>query len=183
MIKKIIFLLFLSSAFVFSSCSFGSGRRLVSSEDKKADARIEQILEAIKAKDEGAIKALFSKQALVEIDDFDYGVDYLFDFFQGDVESWKRDKWSSDESIEKGKKSVMLRYWYTVSTNKEKYMFFVIDFTEDTINSNNAGLYTLRVIKAEDRDTQFTYWQDMNIAGIYKPKDNEKTGTTPAINP
>ena len=81
------------------------------------------------------------------------------------------DKWSSGESIEHGKKSVMLRAWYTVETDKDKYMFFIIDYTEDTINTDNAGLYTLRVIKAEDKDTQFTYWQDMKIAGIYKPKE------------
>jgi hypothetical protein len=144
---------------------------LVSSEDKKADARIEQILAAIKDKDREAMKALFSKQALDENNDFDNGIDYLFSFLQGDVKSWKRDKWSSDESVRNGKKSVMLRSWYTVSTDKNKYMFFVIDFTEDTINPNNAGVYTLRVIKAEDKETQFGYWQDMKIAGIYKPKE------------
>lgn len=143
----------------------------VSSEDKKADVRIEQILSAIKDKDKKAIKAFFSKQALDENKDFDNGIDYLLSFFQGNVKSWKRDKWSSDESIRNGKKSVMLRSWYTVSTDKNKYSFFVIDFTEDTINPNNAGLYTVRVIKAEDKETQFGYWQDMKVAGIYKPKE------------
>ncbi|HEX9059711.1 MAG TPA: DUF5104 domain-containing protein [Clostridia bacterium] len=171
MVKKVVFLIFIVSTFLFTSCSFGGGRTLVSSEDKKADARIEQILSAIKDKDRETIKALFSKQALDESKDFDSGIDYLLSFFQGDVKSWKRDKWSSGESIEHGKKSVMLRSWYTVETDKDKYMFFIIDYTEDTINPNNAGLYTLRVIKAEDKDTQFTYWQDMKLAGIYKPKE------------
>lgn len=171
MIKKILFLFFLASTFILTSCSFG-GVRMIVSEEKKADARMEQILVAIKAKDREAIKSLFSKQVFEENKDFEKGIDYLFGFFQGDVKSWERDKWSSDESIENGNKSVMLRSWYTVSTNKNKYMFFVIDFTEDTINPNNAGLYTLRLIKAEDKKTQFTYWQDMKIAGIYKPKDN-----------
>jgi outer membrane scaffolding protein for murein synthesis (MipA/OmpV family) len=65
----------------------------------------------------------------------------------------------------------MLVSWYTVVTDKEKYMFFVIDYTKDTINLDNTGLYTLRVIKAVDKETQFTYWQDMGISGIYKPKE------------
>lgn len=168
MIKKLYILLF-ASAFILTSCSNGGGRILIISEEKKADARIEQILDAIKNEDREGLKSLFSKQALDEAKDFDSEIDYLFDFVQGDVDSWERDKWSSDESIDKGKNSEMIRSWYTVNTHKEKYMFFIIDFTEDTINPNNAGLYTLRVIKAEDRDTQFTYWQDMQIAGIYRP--------------
>lgn len=45
-----------------------------------------------------------------------------------------------------GKKSAMLRYWYTVETDMDKYMFFIIDYNEDTINPNKAGLYTLRII-------------------------------------
>ena len=65
----------------------------------------------------------------------------------------------------------MLISWYTVTTDKEKYKFFVIDYTKDTINPDNAGLYTLRVIKAEDEYTQFAPWQDMQIAGIYKPEE------------
>ncbi len=156
-----------------TSCSFGGGRVLINSEDKKADLRIEQILSVIKDKDKEAMKTLFSKKAKDEIKDFESEINYLLSFFQGDVKSWKRDKWSSGESIEYGKKSVMLRSWYTVDTDKGKYMFFIIDYTEDTINPDNAGLYTLRVIKAEDRDTQFTYWQDMKIAGIYTQKSNE----------
>lgn len=171
MVKKVVLLIFILSTFILTSCSFRSGRMLVSNEDNKADARIEEILSAIKDRDRETIKALFSNQALGESKDFDSGIDYLLSFFQGDVKSWKRDKWSSGESIEHGKKSVMLRSWYTVETDKDKYVFFIIDYTEDSINPNNAGLYTLRVIKAEDKDTQFTYWQDMNIAGIYKPKE------------
>jgi hypothetical protein len=156
---------------MLAACSLGGGRMLVSNEDKKADARMEQVLSAIKDKDKEAMKALFSKQALDENKDFDNGINYLYSFFQGDVKSWERDAWSSGESTRNGKKSIMLRYWYTVETDNGKYMFFIIDYTEDTINPDNAGLYTLRVIKAEDKDTQFTSWQDMKIAGIYKPKE------------
>ena len=60
--------------------------------------------------------------------------------------------------------------WYTVSTDKENYKF-VIDFTENTINPDNASLYTLSVIKAEDEATQSASWQKMQIAGIYKAEE------------
>ena len=170
MSKKFIMLLFLISILLLSSCSLGGGRMMISDDsDKKADARMEQLLETIKNKDKDAFKTMFSKQALNEANDFNGGIEYLFGFFQGNVDSWKRDRFTSETSSEHGKKSVMLVSWYTVVTAKDKYMFFLIDYTKDTINPDNAGLYTLRVIKAEDKETQFTFWQDMKLAGIYKP--------------
>ncbi len=113
---------------------------------------------------------MFSKQALKEADDFDGSLDYLFVIFQGNVDSWKQDRFTSETSIESGKKSIMHISWYTVSTDKENYKF-VIDFTENTINPDNASLYTLSVIKAEDEATQSASWQKMQIAGIYKAEE------------
>ena len=65
----------------------------------------------------------------------------------------------------------MISSWYTVSTNQEDYLFFVLDYAKDTINPDNEGLYTLRVIKSEDEEKEFTYWQDMMLPGIYKPEE------------
>lgn len=170
--RIILILLAFLTVFLLSSCSLGGNKMLISDDsDKKADARMEQILDTLKNKDKDSLKAIFSKKALSEADDFEGQIEYLFDFFQGSVKSLERTGFSSGGSIEDGKKSTMLRSWYTVTTNKNKYRFFVIDYSVDTINLDNAGLYTLRVIKAADEATQFTYWQDMELAGIYKPKE------------
>jgi hypothetical protein len=170
--RKILILLAFVTVLLLCSCSLGGNKMLISDDsDKKADARMEQILDTMKNKDKDALKAMFSKKALSEADDFEVQIEYLFGFFQGSLKSWERTGFSSDGSIEHGKKSTMLRSWYTVTTNKDKYRFFVIDYSVDTINPDNAGLYTLRVIKAADEATQFTYWEDMEIAGIYKPKE------------
>lgn len=168
--KKFIIPLFMSIIILLSSCTSRGGRVLDTSEDKQADFCMEQILDALKNQDKDALKKLFSEQAVSEAKDFDGNIDYLFEFFQGEVKSSKQDKWSSDEEIDYGKESDMLRAWYTVTTDKNQYIFFIIDYTTDTINPDNAGLYTLRVIKAEDKETQLTYWQDMQIAGIYEPE-------------
>lgn len=50
-------------------------------------------------------------------------------------------------------------------------MFFVVEYSTDTFSPDNVGLYTLRVIKAADEETQVTTWKDMEMAGIYKPKE------------
>jgi thioredoxin-related protein len=172
MSKKLIIVLLLICIMLLSSCSSGGGRRVIFDDsDIKADDRMEQLLETIKNKDKDAFKAMFSKQALKEANDFDGGMEYLFGFFKGNVDSWKQERFTSETSSEYGKKSVKLISWYKVATDKGKYKFFIIDYTKDTINPDNAGLYTLRVIKAKDEDTQFTYMEDMEIAGIYKPKE------------
>lgn len=41
----------------------------------------------------------------------------------------------------------------------------------------NEGLYTLRVIKKADEDTLFTNYTQMEMAGIYKPENNENKST------
>jgi hypothetical protein len=156
---------------VLNSCFLKAGRGVILYDgDSRADIRIEQVLNTIKSEDRKALKAMFSKQALDEAYDFDAKVEYLFRFFRGDIKSWKRDRFGSSTSAEKGKKFEMLLTWYTVITDTDEYMLFIIDYAKDTINSNNAGLYTLRIIKAEDEATQFTSWQAMKIAGIYVPE-------------
>ena len=139
------------------------------SEEKKADARIEQIITAIQDKDKEALESLFSDKSLAESIDFVGGVEYLFDFFNGTVESWERIALSFGESIDHGERIQKLRSWYTVNTDKEKYAFLLIEFTLDTKNPDNTGLYTLRVIKDEDKDMLFPSWQKIEVAGIYKP--------------
>ena len=172
MSKSYIIPVLLISILLLSSCSMGGGRMIIyDNSDKKADARMEQLLETNEKGDRDAFKAMFSKHALNEADDFNGGVEYLFGLFEGSVDSWKRDDFTYEGSKSHGKESIMLVSWYTVVTDKDKYMFFIIDYTKDTIDPDNAGLYALRVIKAKDKEEQFTYYEDMQIAGIYKPKE------------
>lgn len=156
---------------ILNSCSLGGGRLVISDDsDKIADARLEQIINDLLNSDKDSLKALFSKKALNEANNFENNMEYLLVFFRGKVIEWKRNAFSAPEKIENGKESLELQSVYTVTTDKDKYMFFIIEYNKDTFNPDNIGLYTLRVIKAKDEDTQFTYWQDMKIPGIYKPK-------------
>ena len=96
--NSIIFLL-LASILLLSSCSKVGGGMISDDSDKKADKRMKQILETLKDEDQEALKAMFSKQALEEADDFDDNLDYLFKFLQGNVDSWARDRFDSEGSI------------------------------------------------------------------------------------
>lgn len=173
--KKIVVLFFLVNILLLSSCSLGGSRTEMlnkDNDDKKADVRLEQLIEAIKNKDREALKSMFSKQALDEAEDFDVSMGYLFDFFQGEVKFKERKSGLIvDESNNYGHKTKEVKSFYSIDTDKQKYLFFLLEYTVDTDNPDNVGLYTLRVIKAEDKKTRFGYWQDMKIAGIYKPEE------------
>ncbi|MDQ7096304.1 DUF5104 domain-containing protein [Desulfosporosinus sp. PR] len=171
--KKIIFLVLLLNIFLLTSCSPGGSRTGMlnkESDDKKADARLEQVIVAIQNQDKNALTAMFSKQALAEAKDFDGSMNYLFELFQGKVQSKKNDGLIVDESDNYGHSKKEVKSFYIVETDKQKYLFFLLEYTTNTDQSDNVGLYSLRVIKAEDENTQYSSWQKMKIAGIYKPK-------------
>ena len=136
------------------------------SNKPKADKRFEQMLEVLENDDKDALKTMFSKKAVNRAYDFDGGIDYVFDFFQGDVESWE----SSGLGFESTADYSIFRSKYTVITNNGTYLFFTLDYSENILNLNKDSLYTLCVIKETDNNKQFEEdWEDMKIAGIYRP--------------
>jgi hypothetical protein len=165
MYKIIVISIIITSMLFLCSCSLGRSRTEMLNKDdsdKKSDARLEQVTEAIKNKDKDTLKSMFSKQALDKAADFDGSMDHLFEFFQGKVTSWERNGGPSVyETTDHGHKTKKFNSMYYVNTDKQKYIFYLIEWTVDTDHPDNVGLYTLRVIKAEDRDTQFLKYQDM----------------------
>jgi septation ring formation regulator EzrA len=111
----------------FSACSLGGSRIKMlngNRDDAKVNARLEQVIEAIKNKDKDAIKSLFSKKALSEANDFDGSVNDLFDLFQGEVDTWKKTSGPTvHESNNHGSKKKKVSSYYYVNTDKQKYFF------------------------------------------------------------
>jgi hypothetical protein len=164
-----------------SSCSLGGSRVEMlngASDEKKAAAKLEQVIEAIKNKDKASLRALFSKKALSEAVDFDDNIDGLFDFIQGEVDSWEKSSGPSvsEESNYGHVKKVVSSYYY-VNTDKQKYFFLLDDYPVYTDHPDSVGLYLLLVVKAEDRekiykgDQKILYDGDKKLsrAGIYLP--------------
>ncbi|MCL2164869.1 MAG: DUF5104 domain-containing protein, partial [Oscillospiraceae bacterium] len=134
-------------------------------EESKADARIEQIISALKDRDSEALKSLFSKKALDEANNFDNEVENLLEFLQGDIVSWERDGWASDQSSDHGKTTLMIRPGFFVVTDLEEYSFFLIDYNIDTIDPDNEGLYMIEVTKSSYSGS-YEPWQDRMRAGV-----------------
>ena len=79
------------SSILFVACFFGGphmSERLFDNDSQISNKDFEQILSVIKSRDEDALGKLFSKEAIENSIDFDESVLQLFDFFQGEVESY-----------------------------------------------------------------------------------------------
>ncbi|WP_113672317.1 DUF5104 domain-containing protein [Vallitalea guaymasensis] len=175
--KKIYLLFIMTISIVLTtSCSIGGNRteKLNCSNDNEiANSTLEQILDAIVDEDEESIKDIFSKQALEEDVNFETELKYIFGFFSGEITSWEKFTGPIvSEENNYGVKVKDIKSFYEVETDEENYLVFILEYTEDTDHPENVGVYALRIIKAEDIETQFGSWQEMAIVGIYMPKDD-----------
>lgn len=155
-----------------SSCRF-IVERFSRDDGKIADTRFQKIIEAIDKKDKVELKKMFSSQALKEANDIDNGIEYIMEFYKGNLESKERALQVNDSSNYVVDTSE-LKGFYTVTTDFDKYIVFFIDRTADDTNSDNIGLYMLQVIKFADRDKEFDWGCKTRCAGIYRPTSAKK---------
>lgn len=141
------------------------------SDRENSDQHFEQVLSAIQNEDINYLESLFSKKALSEVDDFDSGVQRLFDFFDGDVISYEFRAEGISDNKDDGIRTTKKRWWYTVSTSTGEYLFFFLEHPRDEANPDNVGLYMLQVIKAEDKATLFDGGQTILNPGVYVPDE------------
>lgn len=170
MSKKILCLISMMCVLFLSSCIIGGSRTDMldnMNDEETADARLEQVLEAINNEDKDALKSMFSQTALEEAEDFDGSMEYLFSFFQGEVISWESHGLSGSERFHDGERTKRLHVYYNVNTDQKEYIMYFVQWTVDTEHPENVGIYALRVVKAEDDERLFCYYQDME-AGIFE---------------
>lgn len=180
--RKLIFgLTFVFAILIFSSCSLkretkntpnggllgGLRTDMLNKEDegKIATVRLEQIIEAINKQDKNTINDMFSEQAKNEAKDLDEKIDYLFTLIDGEIESWDKIGGTVDESIDDDQITTKSRYRFNVYTDKQQYLFSIMEYTKSTKNSKLIGLYSLKVVNISDEEPLFSE------AGIYKPEE------------
>jgi len=139
----------------------------------KAEARLTKVIKAIEEKDKTALIAMFSEQALSEAADIKARIDYLFEFVNGDIESWDDRAGSVDTSMRSRNRWETSRYWFTVKTSKDEYIFLLNECTADTVNSENVGLYMIMVIKQADKDKYFSIGYNEPNAGIFWTEEHD----------
>ena len=153
--KRILLLtMLLFCMLILTSCTKGNTDMFFLDEDNNlADKRMEQLYEALEQSNEKEIKKIFSKNAISKAENIDNSIENLFLFIKGKVISWNRDEspivFDSVKDIGETKQIVT---WYSLQTDEQQYLFLLVDYPIDTISPNNAGVYSLGVLKLEDED-------------------------------
>lgn len=166
------------------SCSFSlEGRQVLdvpsNNVQSTANAKMDKILEAIKNKDKDALKSMFYKQAINKSKNVDNSIVELIDFFQGDFVSYN--DWNAvgiEDTVNDGDRQKILDSTYDVVTSKQKYHIAIRDFTIDTANKDNIGIWSFYIIKLQnDTDPQFAFRGDSKFTpGINFNKKNTIPG-------
>lgn len=125
-----------------SSCGLLPGN-----DNRQADARMQQIADAVDNQDKAALKALFSNRAVEQATDLDQRLDYFLSLFPNGGLTWKRDAVGSEVDVNSnGRKTELLEAHYTVSAGGNDYYLVFKDFTvNEAIDPENVGLYGLGI--------------------------------------
>lgn len=113
---------------------------------------------------------MFSATALIEAVNFDEHLDYLLEFFRGDVLSWETPHGiSGGYEAENGLHIKRIDARYIVETDKDSYLFLFVDYPVEQIHPDCKGLYSLCVVQKDDEDAEAIMFDDLEEnPGIYK---------------
>ena len=165
MLSSIIFAITL--LFSLSGCSSYPHQSWLEDDsmDKMAEERFEGIISALENKDKEAIKSMFSKQALEEIENLNESIAYFINCYKGKLNSFDR-ALSTEENLSGKNKKVTIKADYTITTDMETYDLFFIE-KSNTENLDEDGLYMIWFSKeSEKKKCQGNYG-----AGIYFPEE------------
>lgn len=152
--------------FSFSGCSSYPHQSWLDDDnfDKIAEKRCADIVSALEKKDKEAIKSMFSKRALEEIDNIDEDITYAISYYKGELKSLDGTI-STDENLNRKNKKITIKADYTITTDVETYSLFFVE-KSNTENEDENGVYLFQFAKESEAEKVQGYLN----AGIYVPK-------------
>ena len=173
-IKRLLVLIFSFSLSIgLLACSSYRSELFFRDDHEIADVRFEEIIKALDNKDKKSIKNMFSTNSLKEANDIDSGINYLLEFYNGEVISKEAAYTGKNSTNSNGEKTSELDCMYLVKTDVDEYLVFFIYKIEDTKDPDNIGLYMLQIIKQANRENEFDWGNKIRCAGIYIPAETE----------
>jgi hypothetical protein len=167
--KIYLVLLIITFSFILSACNVLQSGRYIRNDRKTANEMLFKIVELIEKKDKEGLKKLFSKQTLETANDIDGGIDYVMNFYEGNmISSDDNPCIVTSEKSDFGKKTIQLDCSYKIVTDKSTYWVFFLYITKDTSHPNNVGLYRLGVLTEDDRNNVLNTEYHSTI-GVYRP--------------
>ena len=111
-----------------------------------SDNTIEKITNAIENKDENALKKLFAKNVIDEIEDFSETATKLFSYYKGETISYKSWGTHTEKSKEYDIEEEIFYISYDVTTTEGVFRIAASIVIKDTTDKDNEGIEALYII-------------------------------------
>jgi len=143
------------------------------SEQQMSDQIMEEMIQALDARDSEALKEMFSKEALIEAKDLDQQIAEMMKFYKGKMVSYKgiassQTNSENGEDVEKD-----FQGHYTLVTDKETYQVLYEHKPIDRESPDKIGLSSLELItqaffdKNKEEIGPYEWQADLNGPGVY----------------
>ncbi len=180
--KKVLLLIMLFIlTLILTSCSdVGDGMLFLEEDnDKIADETFNEIMSAVKSKDDAKIADMFSN-AIKSNDDLSRSALRFVGFIQGDIISFSTASESGvgeDSRLEDGKRRKEIQSSFCVITTECTYYVAIKECIVDEFDDNNIGVLSLYIIESNNWTEEYVY----RGGGKWIPGINiVETGETPA---
>ncbi len=160
MMKKIAIVL--AGLLALSGCATapdGPAGRLdeLASEDARIEARCEALVNAVDAGDGEALKDMFSAKAKAEEVDWDAGTQDLLSAYQGALESWEMDHYSTEDSMDDGVYTSWAEGIAVVTTDEGGYWLFWEMDAANSEDPDGVGFNWIALVPEERVDKKHAW--------------------------
>ena len=158
---------FIILVLALTSC-MGKEKMGFNTRDKMNMQTADKIVECINMGDVDALYDLFSENCKVNEISLKGDIRKLYKYLNGKVTTYEKWAVGSTTGIEKEKNSTYYYSSFKMVIKEIEYYLYYIYYPEDDFNIKNEGLKSLRIIKVNDDDKYFCYWQEMK-PGVFLP--------------
>ena len=121
--------------------------------EKETKEVSDSIVKILDKKDEKALEELFSEESRELCTDFDAGVEYLFDTYEGKSKKVSDYNFGANEINSPQRLTQVVYGSCTVETSKEEYRLYWAKYVRCKGLKERAGLWSIRIVRAdEDQD-------------------------------
>lgn len=162
---KRITLLILAMGFIMLTLTSCSADSFLISDEIRAEATLEKIVNAVNNNDAEALVSLFSNNVLAEKPDLLNSANEFIEFIDGEIfaytDSAENGVFSSTE-FEYGKRRKEIQPSFSVETTAGKYHIAILECLIDDYDEANVGVTSIYIINAENRHNDYVYRGDGN---------------------
>ncbi len=138
--------------------------------DKMNMQTADKIVDCINKGDVDGLYNLFSTDSKTVNLTIKEDISKLYRYLNGQIETYEKWAVGNTTDIEKGKNSTYYYSSFKMIINKVEYYLYYIYYPRNDFDSTKEGVESLKIVKVDEDDKYFCYWQDMK-PGIFLPDE------------